>query len=477
VHLGFDFAYDPAEEEQEANPNGRFDFNSLADYLALNPRRFQQTFAVGDVQYDAAVHEAGFYVTSKFSLLPHLTLTAGLRWDGQWNPQPTRPNPAISQTHHIPNDLNQWQPRLGLAWNPLAKTVLRVSAGLYDAATPATFFHRVFADNGVNAVVADSYFDPQLLAIAMAGGLHAFTTPPTLSLPASLVVGMSPDFRNPRSFQVSGNIEQQIGKATLSAGYLRNSTWDLERQLDANLFPPVGNSDGLPIFGLTRPNAGLGKLLLNESNAHSSYDALLLTGNFQLNRRTQVMANYTLASAHDDDTTLGPFSRVSALNPFNLAAERAYSSFDVRHTLNLSAIVNLPLGFKVNPALIARSGLPYTPVIGYDLQNDANDQNDRAILNGAVAGRNSARQPGFANLDLRFVKDFTLRGEGHHLDLFLDVFNVTGADNRNFGRGAISYFGTAATPVFSAGQALFAPDTNHFGGARQIQFTARLVGF
>ena len=31
--------------------------------------------------------------------------------------------------------------------------------------------------------------------------------------------------------------------------------------------------------------------------------------------------------------------------------------------------------------------------------------------------------------------------------------------------------------VFTAGQALYAPDTNHFGGARQIQFTARIVAF
>lgn len=477
IHVGVDFDYDPAQEVQEANPNGRFDFNSLDDYLALNPRRFQQTFAVGNVQYDAAVHHAGFYATGKFNLRRQLTLTAGLRWDGQWNPQPGQPNPAIPQTTGIPNDLKQWQPRLGLAWSPAPKTVVRFSTGLYDSPTPATYFHRVFADNGANAIVADSYFDPQVLPLAIAGGLHGFAAPPVLAQPAALAVGMDPDFRNPRSFQVSGNVEQQIGKATVSAGYLRNSTWGLLRQIDANLFPPVGEINGLPVFGPSRPDLNVGRLLLNQSSAHSSYDAFLLTGNFQLNRRTQVMANYTLASARDDDTTLSPFSRISALNPFNLALERADSNFDVRHTFNVSAIVNLPLGFKINPALIARSGLPYTPVVGYDLQNDGNDLNDRAIFNGSVAGRNSARQPGFANLDLRFVKDFTLRGEGHHLDLFLDVFNVTGADNRNFDADAISYYGAGGTPVFSAGQALFAPDTNHFGGARQIQFTARLVGF
>ena len=87
------------------------------------------------------------------------------------------------------------------------------------------------------------------------------------------------------------------------------------------------------------------------------------------------------------------------------------------------------------------------------------------------------RQPAFANLDIRFVKDFTLPGEGHHLDLFLDVFNITGSNNLNFGPDAVSYFGNASATIFTAGQSLFAPDTSHFGGAREIQFTARIVAF
>jgi hypothetical protein len=96
---------------------------------------------------------------------------------------------------------------------------------------------------------------------------------------------------------------------------------------------------------------------------------------------------------------------------------------------------------------------------------------------GTTAPRNIFRQPTFFDWDIRFVKDITLRGEGHHLDLFLDIFNVTGASNRNFGPTAISLFGTTAAPIFTAGQALFAPDTNHLGSARQVHFTARITAF
>ena len=272
-------------------------------------------------------------------------------------------------------------------------------------------------------------------------------------------------------------MEQQLNaKVSVSAGYVRNSTWDLPRAINTNLNPPAVDSTGLPVFPGTRPNPAIGQLLLIQSNAHSGYDGLLLTANLQLPHRSQLMANYTLARTRDDDTTIDAFRPPSVLNPFNLAAERGYSSLDVRNNFNLSAVTNLPLGFKFNPVIVTRSGFPYTPIVGFDLQRDSNDFNDRAILSGKVAERNSLRQPSFFNLDIRFVKDFTLPGEGHHLDLFMDVFNVTGASNRYFPDG-VSLFGTAASPVFTAGQPLYAPDTTRFGSARQVQFTARLVAF
>ena len=477
LHFGGGFAYDPASLQHEANLNGRFDFDSLTDFLDNSPRRYQQTFIVGNGQYNGSVRELGFYVAAKVPLGKTLTLSGGLRWEGQWNPQPRQPNLGIPQTVFIPNDLSQWQPRLGLAWNPASNTVVRLSAGLYDAPTPAAYFQRVFIDNGLNTVVADSYYDPQVLALVSNG--HSLPAPPPgLTTPAALVVGIAPNFRNPRSFQAAGSVEQQVNpKITLSAGYVLNSTWQLQQLVNQNLFPPTYDATGMPIFPLNRPTSNIGQLLINDSSAHSSYDGFLATASFQLPHRSQLFANYTLSRTRDDNSNLGPFTRVSALNPFNLSADGAYSSFDVRNSFNLSAITNLPYGFKFNPILFVRSGLPYTPIIGFDTQNDGNDWNDRAILNGQVVPRNVFRQPSFFDLDIRLVKDITLRGEGRHLDLFMDIFNITGAGNHNFGPAAISLFGTAEAPIFTAGQALFAPDTNHFGSTRQVQFTARITAF
>jgi len=94
-----------------------------------------------------------------------------------------------------------------------------------------------------------------------------------------------------------------------------------------------------------------------------------------------------------------------------------------------------------------------------------------------MQARNSSRQPAFANVDLRVVKDFTLKGEGHHLDLFMDIFNIAGAGNLRFGSDAVSLYGNASSPVYSAGTPFFALGVTRPGGPRELQFTARLVGF
>lgn len=177
----------------------------------------------------------------------------------------------------------------------------------------------------------------------------------------------------------------------------------------------------------------------------------------------QSTVNYTLAQTHDDDSNIGPYGIDSALNPFNLSLDRGYSTLDVRHTLNVSAIFNLPYGFKFNPLLLVHSASPYTAITGVD-QHDANDFNDRAIANGTQTSRNVFRQPTFSDADIRIVKDITLKGEGHHLDLFMDLFNVIGSPNRNFGPEQVSLYGTPSSPVFSAAQPLFAPGVTRFGG-------------
>ncbi len=471
----------PANEYKEQNSNGRFDYSSLNDFTTNNARRFRQTFNTGDTTYRGTVTELGLYANALIAIRSGVSLTAGMRWAGQWNPQPLQANSALAVTQQIPNDLQQWQPRLGLACSRDPKTVIRVSSGIYGAPTPAAYFHRVFSDNGTQTSTIDSAFDPVLLALSgvTGGNRHALGSAPAgLVTTHAEVAGMARDFRNPRTLQAAASVDRQVAaKLEVTLGYLHGSTWRAMRRLDENLVAPTVAADGTPVFNAPRPLPGYGRVLVARSNAHASYDGGFVSVNSQVSRRSQLLFNYTLSRTRSDSDEANLYSPITTVNPFQLRQERAFSTLDARHTVNLNAIFNLPVGFKLNPLFLARTGLPYTPIVGFDTQGDANDWNDRVVPNGAVLPRNINRQPVFSTLDLRIVKDFTLKGEGHHLDLFMDVFNLYAADNRRVDADSVSFFGNAARPVYSAGVPLFAPGITQVGGPRTIQFTARLVGF
>jgi hypothetical protein len=469
--FGFDLNVSPSRQKRESNIQGRYDFNSLADYEAGKIGRYRQTlpgFDPAELVYEGTQSELGLYAQDR-ATFGEFTVDAGLRWDGQWNPTPSRPNPAVPETAKIPNDLSMWQPRIGVAWSPGARgyTVVRLTAGIYAARTPANLFQRIFTDNGITTVAVDSKVNKGILGhVTFPYGLEAL--PPGVKVAPPQVFGFDPAFQNPRSKQLSVGVEHQIGSSVAaSVGYVHISTDHLQRRLDRNLFPPTLDATGLPIFPKVRPDPTIGILSVNESTARARYDAVVTTVQTR-GRRLTAEATYTLAWNKDDDSNERNFSRETALNPFDVSGEWTWSKQDVRHSFTLSAVADLPAGFTFSTILLARSAMPYTAVIGFDTQNDGNDNNDRAIIGGRVSSRNAFRQPSFFNLDLRLTKGIVL-GKSQRLDLVAELFNATRAGNKNFGNDAISAFGTAQSPVVTAGQPLFAPSTARYGGPRQLQ--------
>jgi hypothetical protein len=526
LRFGFDANINRIRQERESNTQPRYDFESrtvsgvtiatgLDNFAAGRPRRFRQTLAAvnpEDLIYRGTQKEFAFFAQDRIKVSSKLVINFGLRYEAQINPQPKNPNPAIPETARIPNDLKQWQPRAGLAYDVGGKgsTVIRISAGLFAARTPANLFQRVTTDNGLTTQeieIAETTACRNSTVVNLAGcrlrSPNAIVTYPngftTLSAPVAAfilkprVFGFDPDFQNPRSFQTSATIEQRIGKELVfTGGYIHNSTYNLQRRIDRNLFPPTLQPSGFPIFSATRPNPNISQLEINESTAHSRYDALTLSLRRRFAKRYQFEANYTFANNRDDDSNERNFSRETTLNPFNLKAEEGPSKQDVRHNLNLSGLYDLGHGFTISGIIVTRTGFPYTAVIedGTDTNNDLNDANERAVVGGVVSQRFGFRQPKFFNLDVRLLKAFRF-GETKRLDLSAEVYNVTRNTNRGFGADSLNNFCTgnsalASTsnplsiscpagffPLVTAGQATTAPSTARFGGPRQLQLGAR----
>lgn len=540
LRFGFDLNINRVQQQRAAGIQGRYGFtggSALPNYLATvggstsGANRRYRGFLVGTstgepATFQGTQQEIAAFINDKIRINSRLTLTAGLRWEGQFNPQPVSPNPDIPVTQRIPNDLEQWQPRLGLAWDVTGqgKTVVRASAGLFSARTPATLFQRVTTENGlgllgftidsnqlsssgtrsranfITSLISTAGF-PNIITNFAAEGIVLRNTVSAgndfrLQDFPQRVYGFAPDFQNPRSFQTSLTVEHQLSKNwSVTVGFIRNSTWDLQRRVNRNLPAPgtpghiVNGNSGYVFFDLAqRPiqivnGRNYGAILVNESSAHSSYNGGTLTVTRRYANHFQVQANYTFARAFDDDSNERNFSQEFALNPFDLRAERGPSKQDIRHNFNVSGLIDLPYGFIVSGIITTRSGLPFTPIFGDDINNDGND-NDRAIVNGVVVGRNSYRQPYAFDLDMRVVKTFKF-GETKRIEVLAEVFNLTRNTNKNFGVDAI---GTVAgprpqasgvittDPLNQAGfQPFSAPSTARFGGPRQVQIGARFT--
>jgi hypothetical protein len=524
--FGVDVNINRVRQQRESNTQPRFDFESravsgvtiatgLENFINLRPRRFRQTFPTSndaeDLIYHGTVQELAFFVQDKINLSKRLTINAGLRWEGQYNPQPENPNPAIPQTALIPNDLKQFQPRLGIAYDVGGKsnTVIRLSAGVFTGRTPANLFQRVTTDNGLTTQeieIAETTACRNSLVINLAGcrlrGPNAIVTYPNrlTVMPTAFIVpprvfGFDAHFKNPRSFQVAGTIEQRIGRdIVFTAGYIRNSTWSLQRRLDRNLFPPTLQPSGFPIFSTTRPNPTIAQLEINESSAHSTYDGLTLSLRRRFAQRFQFEANYTMARNRDDDSNERNFSRETTLNPFDLKAEAGPSKQDVKHNLNVSGLIDLGRGFTVSSIIVTRSAFPYTALIedGTDTNNDLNDANERAVVGGFVSKRFGFRQPQFFNLDLRLLKGFRFN-ETKRVDLSAELFNATRNTNKGNGVDSLANFCTGNSalrdtanplniscpsgffPNIRAQEPTSAPSTARFGGARQLQLGVRFI--
>jgi hypothetical protein len=122
--------------------------------------------------------------------------------------------------------------------------------------------------------------------------------------------------------------------------------------------------------------------------------------------------------------------------------------------------------------LIARSGFPFTPVIGSTSSATATTTTTaRSSTAGwPIATACASRRSSISILSLVKALPFA---EHRKIDLMIQVFNATRASNKNFANDSISVYGTPAAPVATAGQALFAPSTARFGGPRQLQLGIR----
>ena len=466
-----------------------------------------------------------FYVQDNWKVRSNLLLSFGFRSDLQTVPQPERPNtatPLLTKfTSRINIDRNNLAPRVGIAWQPFKKTVVRTGYGLYYAKTTNSTFYTVRVENGVFQQTftcrsnVGSTTPPQSCAplfpnliftppgptpvAPFAGALTpqvVDTKPPAT---AQLARGLSPDFVNPLVHMGELVIEQELpGKISVSTSYLFSRGQRLPVFIDTNLAPPtlkktydITDSTGATVEQVTVPlysariDTATGVILTGFSSLNSWYHAFVLTVRKPYSHGLELLANLTISKAIDNGQVIGDNGTFNGtdppLDPLNQAQEKALSDLDQRRRFVVSAvwepfykpISNAFLrrafgGFKFSGVLTLADGRPVTGFVSGAPFGGP----DFGVTRGVVSsfggftggriphrGRNSFTGPGLAVFDFRVAREISFL-ERYRIRLLWEAFNLFNRVNfTSVETTAVNF--TARSTTSSSSLCFSGPPRNH----------------
>jgi hypothetical protein len=471
ITAGGDYRFHLLDVLSQQNPRGTFAFtgtttgSDFADFLLGIPHTSSIAFGNADKNLRASAADA--YITDDWRFSPTFTANVGLRWEFESPfterlgrlanlaiaPGFTAVTPVTGSLLH--SDLGGFQPRVGIAWRPVAGSslVVRGGYGIYRNTSVYQALTLLLAQQpplSTTMSVENSTAHP----LTLANGFVA----PTTGVPLN-TFAVDPDFRVGYAHNWQLLVQRDLpASMTITTTYLGTKGSHLMQELVPNTYP-IGAANPCP----TCP-AGFVYLTSNGSSTRNA-------GQVQLRRRLRngltASVQYTLSKATDN--AAAAFTGVSlngasiAQDWLHLDADRAPSNFDQRHLLtaqfqytsgmgiNGGALAggargSLLKGWTATSQLTAGSGLPLTPIYLTSVPGTGVTGTIRADVTGTAAapapgyyanpatfaapdghwgtaGRNSIRGPAQFGLNASVGRSF-LWGQRFTLDWRIDATNV-----------------------------------------------------
>ena len=414
----------------------------------------------------------GTYVHDKWQVTTGLTLNVGLRYDVHISPLSRTPTTRSSTIpDDYPIDTNNFQPRLGFAYNIGGRSVLRGGYGLFyekqwiDRFEPY-MLNRVFADsflamypfNAADPGPSNGRFptDPFLVngPTVNRALLDQLAPPGSVSRNTGDVYLDNADRQLAAQHQLTVGYERQLWQnVSFAADYVHTENRDQPIRYNYNPAVRANTSRTGPIvrvdfLGLA-DQLGISPFVSNVytylNEASSSYDGIAVQLEKRFSGYWGGRISYSIGYARGNTSGLPTaVNDYQVLDDAQLDRNDGPTNFDRRHTLSMSGRLDLPVLHGVTLAATARtmSGSPFSV---YDSTTDE-DRNgvltdllpagtytgtgENAIEVESDGRRNGAYGPGFFQLDVR--AGYRVRfGGSRTIDFFGEVFNVTNRANFN----------------------------------------------
>ncbi len=350
----------------------------------------------------------GVYAQDSFRITPGLTLTGGLRY----------------QLQTLPRSLNNFAPRIGLAWSPDKKQtwVFQLRAGLFFDPTAQSYLVEANRLNALyqqqTTVYSPSFNDP--------------LTPVVGSIQVSGVNQFQPSAHETPSFSVSFQFEKDLPHHwNIHGWYLNGGVWGLLRTRNINA-PMVATSMGTapdPTTALLapRPIAPNENIVQYENGGHFSGPLTGIGISQNSFKRFGFSASYKYEDAKSDGGDNDGTIITSPQSSYSGRGEASRVDWNHWSTVTFSGHALLPYKLELATILDARDGSRYNITTGTDNNGDGgfNDRPSFAsapgpgvyptrfgllttnTVNGTVP-RNLGILPGKIHLDMSVSRAFAL---------------------------------------------------------------------
>jgi hypothetical protein len=460
----------------------------------------------------------GGYVQDDFKVNSRLTINAGLRYEifrkgifpevekqsvGRYNlATESFEFPTSSGACGCANDLNNFAPRLGLAFQLTPKTVIRAGGGLFygepNSLSTEGANYRAGAPKSQDVAIQQNFETTSLLV------RNGFPTFSNTVVSRGIEIYVFPNRRsNLYASQWFFDLQRNLpGDILLTLGYIGTKSTALA--MTRNINQPLTPSATVPANQrLIRPQ--FGAVTLHENGLNANYNALTVKAERRFSSGFTLLSSFTWSHNIDYGNEDLLDGSAGGVTPYDLSREKASSNLDRRLGFVSSAVYELPFG-KGRKYLSGggpadwflggwQIGGLFTSSSGFQLANSINVNNQN--LGGAVRGdwlrnpnlpvsertidrwfdtgfavasapgvvsnigRNVIEGPGRRSFDTSIGKTFRLPFEGHSVQFRAEAFNATNTPN----------FGNPNTAIGNpnAGRIISAEDP------RRIQFALKYL--
>jgi hypothetical protein len=424
---------------------------------AISPLVRTYSIGLGDFNVQLNSQKVASWAQDDWKVSDALTLNLGLRWDASLNSFANDVEVQPWQQAERPEDWNNFQPRLGFAYQLAERTVLRGGSGLYFGDALGADFS--FATGNAQVLVIQYQNDGRAnFAVDPTNGQGLPTFEQALNrfcyrnnnAPGCLIRDLQefvapPEFIHvPQTWQSSLGIQQQIGNVmAVTADYVYSRGSHEKDVIDnVNLtFNPATGANYPATDRTRRLDPNWGTVSMNSHMARSEYHALQTGITKRFSNRWQAAANYTLSWLYNSDSRPFTGTRDAAGNitlmqvPFetapDLGGEWGLSADDQRHRMVFNGIWEVGYGFQVSGLHFFSAGNRLATTYGGDLRGFGGGS-ARLRPDGSIVPRNAILGPVQNRTSVRLQQRIPLGGR-RSIDGIAEIFNLFNQTNYTLG--------------------------------------------